>query len=59
MTEYLKRYCDNRGLVLLTAFLVCIGIVLGAIPDALAHGVTEGDKGPCHEFEGFGTTRLL
>lgn len=52
MTKYLKRYCDNRRLVLLTAFLVCIGIVLGAIPDALAHGVTEGDKGYIQESSG-------
>lgn len=52
MTEYLKRYCDNRRLVLLTTVLVCMGIALASIPDAFAHGVTEGDKGYIQESSG-------
>jgi hypothetical protein len=48
----LRRPPTSRNLVLLVALLACIGTVLGWIPDAIAHGVTDGDKGYIQESSG-------
>lgn len=52
MTKRPRLSPNNRNLVLLTAALACLGIVFGWFPDAIAHGVTQGDKGYIQESSG-------
>jgi hypothetical protein len=52
VTKRARPSPNNRNLVLLTVALACLGIVFGWIPDAIAHGVTQGDKGYIQESSG-------
>lgn len=49
MIEYLKQTCNRNHLFILLGF---IAVFLALIPEAFAHGVTEGDKGYIQESSG-------
>ncbi len=52
MTDYFGRPFISNALILLIGLLVCLTFIFGVVPDAFAHGVTEGDKGYIQETTG-------
>lgn len=49
MIDYFKRTLTNNNLLFLLGIMA---VILAMIPDAVAHGVTEGDKGYIQESSG-------
>lgn len=52
MTKLVQLYANKKSLFVLLGLSTVIAILFGAIPDALAHGVTSGDKGYIQEITG-------
>ena len=52
MPQYFRRFLKQKNLILLTGGIIGLIFVLGIVPDAFAHGVTEGDKGFIQESTG-------
>lgn len=52
MTEFFSHPRNRNGLFLFLGLLAALAAFFGVIPDALAHSVTEGDKGYIQESTG-------
>lgn len=52
MNNFLQLFTNRKGLFVLFGLSVVTAIVLVAVPDAFAHGVTAGDKGYIQEITG-------
>ncbi len=52
MADYRQQLFPNTRLIIFIAILGCLTLMAGLAPEALAHGVTEGDKGFIQESSG-------
>lgn len=52
MTEFFSHFWQRNALFLCLGLFAAFAVIFGVIPDAFAHGVTEGDKGYIQESTG-------
>lgn len=52
MTKFLQSFTDRECMFVFVSLAIVLTAIFGIIPEALAHGVTEGDKGYIRESTG-------
>ncbi len=52
MIQFLQPFADREHWFAVMSLVMVLAVIFGIIPDALAHGVTEGDKGYIQESSG-------
>jgi hypothetical protein len=52
MLEFIQRFRGKKHFLALIGFTIVLAIIFGIVPDAIAHGVTSGDKGYIQESTG-------